>query len=315
MSADETQAYASEPAVEILENTAEVQAVRQKEKGLTGIMFWKDQPASAGGISSDKKAAVLVQETGEELRVSVSDPTQLNTGSIEIEIDTSVQGISFTDGRVTVEQLAPTVRLSVDVNGATGESFSAVFTKNTLPETTTLLELGRNITQSAANEGTVFHEKGSMLYRRWATDADQLSIASSGTAGDRLSITHYNTLWFSNHISLSNGSAVTNEKPVVLELTYRVSAEDPAQADQVQASLRLWNRGTGPGIDMEYDVPFSPDDGRQTATFVLDPKKRTMPVYQRQCCPDKRMVAGEYANFRFVSLSGVKTFGRLAANG
>jgi hypothetical protein len=75
----------------------------------------------------DKKASVTMKLTGNVLEVGVSDPTMVNTGSINIEINKSaVQTLSLSDG-VQVLQTEPTIKLQVNVAGAIGKTFSAKF--------------------------------------------------------------------------------------------------------------------------------------------------------------------------------------------
>ena len=75
-SAEETENYAQAPKVTILENSSEVQAVRHETLKITGINFWQEQGGSVDGITSDKAASVMLQETEQgTVKVSVSDPT------------------------------------------------------------------------------------------------------------------------------------------------------------------------------------------------------------------------------------------------
>jgi len=57
----------------------------------------------------------------------VSDPTQVNTESINFEISNSSSGILLADPNITVTQLRPTIKFSVNVNGSKGKSFHARF--------------------------------------------------------------------------------------------------------------------------------------------------------------------------------------------
>ena len=70
---------------------------------------------------------MLVQESDGTLSVAVADPTQANTGAIRIEIDRAAAGVVEQDATVTVEQLAPSIRLLVNVRNARGKTPRARF--------------------------------------------------------------------------------------------------------------------------------------------------------------------------------------------
>ena len=120
-------AYAATPQITILENSPSAQAVRETTLGLTAANFWNDARATVGGITVDRKACVLLQDTGRVVEVAVSDPTQANPGSITVELAIPALSIVSSDTGVTVVQLTPTLRLSVDVGGARGRAFRARF--------------------------------------------------------------------------------------------------------------------------------------------------------------------------------------------
>lgn len=129
MSAKAVFEYSYKPEIKIIENSVDAHAVKEKTLNLTGVNFWNDKAKTAGGITSDKKASVMVRETENELVVSVSDPTQINTGVINLEINKSVNGTLKADDGVEVIQTNPTIKLSVHVNQAKGKTFKAVFSK------------------------------------------------------------------------------------------------------------------------------------------------------------------------------------------
>lgn len=120
--------YAANPPLVVLANTSSAHAVRETSLGVTAANFWNDGPATAGGISVDRRASVVVQDRFGVVDVAVSDPTHANTGSIVVEIATATRGIVSTDSGVSVVQLAPTMRLMVDVAGARGRTFRARLT-------------------------------------------------------------------------------------------------------------------------------------------------------------------------------------------
>ncbi|MCD6051575.1 MAG: hypothetical protein K0Q55_2984, partial [Verrucomicrobia bacterium] len=86
-SARHTRNYAEHPQITVLTNHANVQAVSENTLGITAANFWANISQSVGGISVNKKCSVLVREDGAFIDVSISDPTQANTGSITLQID------------------------------------------------------------------------------------------------------------------------------------------------------------------------------------------------------------------------------------
>ena len=123
-SADATAAWAASPAVEILENDACAQAVVHAGLGIQAINFWTPGYTVAG-ISSDSVASVLVHQANGLLNVAVSDPTQANNGIIHIEIPAAAAAVVSQDKGVSVDQLSPTLRLSIDVKALHGKPLHA----------------------------------------------------------------------------------------------------------------------------------------------------------------------------------------------
>lgn len=118
--------YAAQPDVTILANSATIQAVKENTLNLIGANFWTDSIQTIAGVTVNKKASVMVQEKSNKLYVSVSDPTQSNTGTITVELD-KVATKSTVDAGITVNQLSPTIKFSVNVNAAKGKTFKAIF--------------------------------------------------------------------------------------------------------------------------------------------------------------------------------------------
>ncbi len=132
-SARSTGHYANQPQVTVLANNANVQAVTETTLGITAANFWTDTTQTAGSITANKKCSVLVREDGAFIDVSVSDPTQTNSSSINIQIAATGALVSVDTG-VTVSQTSPGIVLNVNVNGASGRTFKARFYRGT-PQT------------------------------------------------------------------------------------------------------------------------------------------------------------------------------------
>ena len=135
---EEMKEYEKNPNVEILANTDEVQAVGYKNKSVIGANFWQDKAASVSGISSDKKASIIVKQSGDVVEIGVSDPTMKNLGTIEVDIDKEFGEVISADSNVTVAANNGKVHLIVNTAGKNGDtSYAVVRLKTNKPSETT----------------------------------------------------------------------------------------------------------------------------------------------------------------------------------
>lgn len=139
VSKDALQKYASNPDIEILENSEKIHAVREKNLGITGIVFWEDnndQKLELGNnayLYSDSKSAVMYQKTDKSIIVSVSDPTQLNQGKITITLqNVSALDIIQPNDKIEVKSLSPSVELVVDVADSKGMTREIILSTDNL---------------------------------------------------------------------------------------------------------------------------------------------------------------------------------------
>ncbi|MBP1965362.1 polysaccharide lyase family 8 super-sandwich domain-containing protein [Paenibacillus aceris] len=128
--AAEAAAYAANPGFAILKNSGTAQAVKDIGANVVGANFWTDsvdtiQVDGSDYLTSNKKASVTVAENGTELQIGIADPTQANTGTIEIELHRATSGVIALDSGVTVKQFAPTTKLEVKTAGSIGKTFLA----------------------------------------------------------------------------------------------------------------------------------------------------------------------------------------------
>lgn len=120
------QAYAAKPPVSILSNTASAQSVSDPALGLTGIVAWS--PGEISGVSLDQPALVLIQDSGKELSVAVSDPTMRLKDPVTIKLPHRVKSATLTDDRIKVVSLAP-LTLEFQPDGANGQTHRVSFSK------------------------------------------------------------------------------------------------------------------------------------------------------------------------------------------
>lgn len=128
--AEQVRAYATQPAVKLLANTPQVQAVEASAMGVLAANFW--QAGEAGRLRSTGPAAVLVHQHADRLSLAVSDPAQATTdsshagGSIEIELADAVTRLIEADPAVRVLTLNP-LRVRVELAGTYGRSLVSRF--------------------------------------------------------------------------------------------------------------------------------------------------------------------------------------------
>ena len=121
--AAEVAAYAAAPGVLIVENSAQAHAISKAAAGLRAVNFWTDDKKTSNGITSDRIASVLVIEAGGAIQIAVADPTQGNAGVIHVEIDRAPLRVIEKDEAISIDQLSPALRLSVNVKDGSGRSF------------------------------------------------------------------------------------------------------------------------------------------------------------------------------------------------
>lgn len=110
---------------QILRNNDTVQAVQDTAANKTAANFWA--PGTVGGITCDSKASILIKQDDDFIDISISDPTQSNTGSIVLELSSPVAGLIHADTGITVEQMTPTLRLRLATVKSYGRTFNARF--------------------------------------------------------------------------------------------------------------------------------------------------------------------------------------------
>lgn len=181
-SASQLQSYAANPPIEILANSSAMQAVKETQLGLVGANFWNDglTTLNDGGnpyLSVNKKSSVLVRQSGSDLEIAVADPTQLNTGTIELEIQRAANQIVERDNEVTIVQLYPTLKISVQVNGAKGRSFKAKF------------KLGTSLVVTSPTDNGLADTTGTLSDAiRQANSGPQKTIVFQLTSGNKVQL-------------------------------------------------------------------------------------------------------------------------------
>jgi len=252
--------YAAQPQVTVLENDGNIQAATETALGVTAANFWNDGAQTVGGITVNKKASALVQNDGSFLDLSISDPTQANTGSITVQIAVPASATVSADAGVTVTQLTPAIGLTVNVNGALGKTFHARFyigtpqTVNVSPEADAYVydasgsantNFGTATTLIVKKSGTGFNRESYLRFNVPAWNGllvgatlklTTLSVSVPGVHGvDTVS----NTIW----IESGAGSITWNNKPASSGTP--LSTWTPAVGTPVNADVRSAITGSG----------------------------------------------------------------------
>lgn len=121
-----TKQYSENPDIDVLANTIDIHAVKEKTLGLTAANFWN--PGTVGDLRSEQPASVIMKETDDGLSIAVSDPTQQQS-EITLYLNRAGLVLASADPTVTIEQTAPYIKLRLNTNGSLGAAHTVVFKK------------------------------------------------------------------------------------------------------------------------------------------------------------------------------------------
>jgi hyaluronate lyase len=111
--------YAGSPDITILENSSTAHGVKENKLNVVAVNFWQDATKTVNILTSNKKATVIAKENdGQDIEIAVADPTQLGS-TINLEIARSASAVIYKDSRITVTQLSPTIKFTVNVAAGT----------------------------------------------------------------------------------------------------------------------------------------------------------------------------------------------------
>ena len=152
--ASQTESYTKNPNIEILANTASVQAVREKTLNVTGFNFWSPAVMDYVKASNPLSAMVMDDKKG-KLDVSVSDPTQ-KQNEVILELGYNAKKVLSKDSTVTVVKMSPLV-IKVATKESIGKSHAICVeydAKSVLGKyTATLSAISPNLAQENVLEG------------------------------------------------------------------------------------------------------------------------------------------------------------------
>ena len=119
MSADETAEYAANAPIRILRNDTLMQGALHMPTGVAGINFWN--AGSLYGVTSDGPASVMLQQSGEDLFISVSEPTWKRTvQTILLDGDFKLRNASV-PGIVSLQSDGTTTTITINATDRWGQ--------------------------------------------------------------------------------------------------------------------------------------------------------------------------------------------------
>lgn len=152
---NETAQYAANPHIAVVENSTSVQAVRETNLNILAVNFWQATNRTVDYITCSNPVSIITRESASGMWLGISDPTQTNTGTVNIALNRSAVATVYADSGVSVVQLGPVVRLSINMNNRRGQTASAVlaYTTNSPPEVS--LNWPTNLTLLDTNRMTI----------------------------------------------------------------------------------------------------------------------------------------------------------------
>lgn len=121
--------YAARPQFQVLENSSSAQGVKETTLGVTAVNFWAAGSKTVSFVTSNAQSSILVRETDASIEVSVSDPTQENTGSVQVTLALATNSVGRKDSQFTQVKCGPTTSFAVDTAGLKGRSVGIVFNR------------------------------------------------------------------------------------------------------------------------------------------------------------------------------------------
>ncbi|WP_168121178.1 polysaccharide lyase 8 family protein [Paenibacillus sp. HB172176] len=215
-STSEVADYAANPDIVILENSTAAQAVREVNLGVTGINFWQNAVETVAGVTSNKKASVMLRNSVNGLEVSVSDPTMENTGTIQLTLDWNAGPLAYKDANVSVAYSGNQTVLTFNAANTLGESLKVWFNHPGSPDGGTAVDEEFD----EMSEGILNGQGG------WSSDTGGVSVnsvkvaASASTNGNAVKLTTQSASGkaeASRLFSAPSGSIITAEATVTAD--------------------------------------------------------------------------------------------------
>ena len=116
--------YTKDPDVGVLANTAALQAVKEKNTGLCGMVFW--QSGSFGDVTAQQSAIVMTKTDGSGETVSLADPTH-KLESVTVRIPQQNLETAAVEDGISLRNEGGYTYITANTKGARGKSFTVRF--------------------------------------------------------------------------------------------------------------------------------------------------------------------------------------------
>ncbi len=177
----QTAAYAASPEVQIVENTSAAQGVREIGLGLLAVNFWNTATKTVDYLTSNSKASVIARQTPTNLILCASDPTQANTGNLVLTLNKRAWSLVAADPGVTVNQLSPTIQVTIAMASRYGQSARAEFVTASPIEQWRYANFGATANTGTAADTFDANGDGEVNLLEFATNQNALAPALAAT--------------------------------------------------------------------------------------------------------------------------------------
>lgn len=123
MTPQQTAQYSLDPKIEILSSTDKLHAVHQKELNIFAFNSYSNESLTAGPITTNKIASVIMQKKENTTTIAVSDPTR-SASSINVTISGFCGDVVSKDSNINVTSIGENLSFTVNTQGSQGKTFS-----------------------------------------------------------------------------------------------------------------------------------------------------------------------------------------------
>lgn len=227
---------AAHPTVEVLANTANVQAVTDSATGVTAANFFA--AGTAGPITVSAPCSVLIRETGGKLSVSVADPSQKSS----------------------------TVKVTIDRTGRTAFTLASTVSEISIVRNDAKLEIIAEVGACLGASRTITFGTGSAISKRTsfvvgpAADATVRDGAYSGTnyGGDSLLVVKNSTAGYHRRAYLKfDLSSVSGTPRRAVLWVYGKTSDSNGTEATLTANRCSTDEWTESGVNWSNKPPFS----------------------------------------------------------
>ena len=121
--------YAANPDIEILQQDSNAHIVTDKKLGITGYNIWAEENnVTSDGIKTSAPVIMMTRENSSQYEISLTDPTQEQNGTIEIEFPQNVESIMECSENITVLDTKP-LKISVKAADIEGRKLTLLASK------------------------------------------------------------------------------------------------------------------------------------------------------------------------------------------